>query len=209
MDLRVPVWTWQLTPAEMLGGFRYAQARRIIAKVETAPFPSAVPRRPFPGLPGFTFQVALGDLSVSDDVELLCLAHPELVIPGRRSGILAFRGDELVGGLVVQGFKANDGRMMVVRPDCRGVGLSRHLLIEWGWHIKRVPVLREQFITVASVRALMGAHTVVVERAVAAGMPVPPRVVLAVRDGHEAARLIASAMTVDNLGPVVQSTPEG
>lgn len=202
-DPRQTVWTWEMTPAEMLGGFRFIQARRVTVTMEPTPF-SGVPVVPFPDMPGLTLQVALGRRSVSDDIQQLLSAQPELpVVNERRSGIIALRDGVVVGSLAVAGFKYNDSRSLVVAKQ--GQGLGRALLVEWGWRVKRVRVLALQGITVASARALMGAHRIVIERALSHGLPVPQRAIEATRDGNEARQIIADAEAVDKIGLVVES----
>jgi len=105
----------------------------------------------------------------------------------QRSGVLVFDGDKIIASAI---FLATHS--LVVHPDYRNQGLAARLFLEWHAATKR-PFVSIHNITLATVKTLLRAHREVVERAVAAGKPVPKRVISAIQDGAETAAILRQA----------------
>jgi hypothetical protein len=191
-------WRWELTPAELFAGFHFMQSEPAQSlHPEGRPFQG--PKHPLAETP-YTYQLALSDRSVAQEVIDLRRVQPDLPLSGdRRSGVLVFDGAAIVGSLVIPGNISTQGYKMFVRPDLRQQGLAFRMLVEWCTQTKRYRVLPKQGITVVSARALLAAHKVVVQRAVQAGKPVPPRVLEALAQGTEAQRVLAEATRIEAL----------
>lgn len=188
----------ELTPRELFAGFRFIQsapAKRL--SVEALPFTG--PKLDLGGTP-FSFQLAVSNRSVSQNIQAIRAGQPELPVSGdRRSGVIVFNGAEIIGSLVIQGNLTGQGYRMAVSSPYRREGLAHKMLVEWCWSTKRVRTLPDQGITVYAAKALLSAHREIVARAVALGMPVTGRVREAVESGAEAEQIIREAMLVESL----------
>jgi hypothetical protein len=191
-------WRWELTPKELFAGFRFIRSEPT-QSFTTEVLPFACPKQVLPGT-DLHYQLALSDQSVCEEVQLLRRAQPDLSLSGdRRSGVILFQGQTLIGALVIQGNMVNQGYKLFVRPTHRQTGLASKLLVEWCWHTRRQRVLPSQGITLHSAKALLAAHRVVVERATQAGLGVPDRVLEAIERGDETSQIIARATVIENL----------
>lgn len=189
-------WRWELTPREILSSFRFIQSSSTKDMgLEVMPFRCA--KRPLEGTP-YTYQLAVSDRSVCHEIKIVRAAQPEMPTSGdRRSGVIVFQGDTIVGALIIKGQMVSQGYSLFVRPDLRQQGLAFRMLVEWLDQTKRPFGLPEQRITLHSAKACLAAHRVIVERAVAAGLPVPERVLAGIQNG-EADEIIAQATRVEN-----------
>lgn len=193
-------WRWELTPAELFAGFHPIKSEPAKGlPLEIKPF--ACEKKPL-GTTGFLYQVAVSDRSVCGEIIKIRKAQAELPLSGdRRSGIILFEQDYIIGALVIQGNLTNSGYKLFVHPDYRERGLAFMALVEWCWLTKRQRVLPRQGITLHSSRALLSAHRVVVERAQQSGKPVPARVLDAISSGEEARTILQEAERIEKLGP--------
>lgn len=191
-------WRWELTPAELFAGFHPIKSEPAKGlPLEVRPF--SCEKKPL-DIPGFYYQVALSEKSVAEEVIRLRDAQPELPLSGdRRSGVILFDGDAIVGALVIQGNLVNQGYKLFVHPKYRKRGLGLQVLVEWCWLTKRQRVLPRQGITLASTKALLSAHKTVVERALEQRRAVPERVLSAIASGEDADRIIREATRIEQL----------
>jgi len=180
-------WRWELTPSELLAGFTYVPASKTAhLTLDATPFPC--PRLPLEGT-DFTYQLALSAKSTALDIQALRGQHPELPVSADpRSGILVYHGDRVVASLTVPG--KSGGYHFFVQDEYRNQRLAFRMLVEWCGQTKRPRALSYQPLTPLSARALLAAHREVVERALAAGKPVPDRVVQAIQEGEETATIL-------------------
>lgn len=187
-----------LTPRELFAGFRFIKSGPARAlSVEVLPF--TCPKKPLEGTT-FQFQLAISDRSVAENIQAIRKGQPELPRSGdRRSGVIVFDGNRIIGSLIVPGNLSTQGYKMTVVPEHRQNGLAHKMLVEWCWSTKRVRVLPHQGITVNATKALLSAHKAIVERALSLGMPVSDRVRTAVQSGIEAQEIIKEAMLIESL----------
>jgi hypothetical protein len=202
MGVNVPstemCWRWELTPAELFAGFNFQHsmpAKELPGEV----LAFACSKKLLEGTP-LTYQLALSDRSVAVDMQQLRVAHPELPLSGdRRSGVLAFDGDSLVGCCVIPGIQIYQGYKMVVLPEYRQQKLAFRMLLEWCRQTKRPRVLPPQGITINSAKALLAVHSILVDWAIQTGRSVPDQVRIAVAKGDEAKTLLEKATEIENL----------
>lgn len=191
-------WRWEMTPAEIFGGFKFSKTSYITIGIPKMPFRAAVPHMPLPDS-FFTFQLALGDASVSAEIIGIRNEQRELTrVPGRRSGVHVYDGERLVASLEIDGMRHTGGYEMFVLPRYRSMGLGAKILTEWCYRTCR-PLFEvpRQSITLPSTLALLAAHRNVVLRAQLAGRVVPQRVINAIDCGEEAAQILKEAERVE------------
>lgn len=187
-------WRWELTPAELFAGFKFIKAGKVRLRLETAPFRAEVPSTPLPGTE-LRYQLALGTKSIAAEVKGICDAQPELPrTPERRSGVLVWSGDRIIGSLVIDGLRFNGGYEMFVAPEYREQKIGYRMLLEWcDATVRPLREVPRQGITLPSTKALLSVHRSIVDRALAAGKPVPIHVRTALASGVEAAQILESA----------------
>lgn len=180
---------WEMTPSEYAAGFTYvSDTKTADLRLETTPFPC--PRLPLSGTE-YTYQIAMSAQSPSYAVQAIAGLNPEIPVSGdQRSGVLVFHGDTIIASA---NFVATHNT--VVHPDYRNQGLATRILLEWIVLVKR-PFVSIENITLVAVKALLRAHREAVERAVAAGKPVPERVIRAIQEGAETAAILRQATLV-------------
>lgn len=192
-------WYWELAPADLLMGYRFIKAWPVQKmRQEVTPFSS--PKKLLEGA-SFSYQLAVSSRSVDPWIQDLHADMAPLGMPisgDRRSGILIFDADRIIGSFIIEGNLVGNGYKMVVDQDRRQHGLAMRMLVEWCWQTRRHRIRLEQGgITLVSVKALLSAHREVVERATKAGLPVPKRVAEAIAQGQQAAQIIAEATKVE------------
>jgi GNAT superfamily N-acetyltransferase len=192
-------WRWELTPMELLAGFQPIRSKRTENLTsEVKPFKNTE-RKPLPGT-DLLYQFAVSDCAVTQDITRIREAQPDLPVSGdRRSGVLVYDQNKLVGSCVIQGNMYLQGYKMSVHPDYRRQGIAYRMLLEWCRETKRARELPKQGITLNSAKALLRVHKELIGWALQEGKEVPDRVVQAVEDGQEAERILARLQHVDAL----------
>jgi hypothetical protein len=183
-------WRWEMTPAELFAGFKFIKAGKVRLRLETNPFRADVPSAPLPETE-LRFQLALGTKSVSAEVV------------GVRAA-LVWSGDRIIGSLVIDGLRYNGGYEMFVVPEYRQLHIGYRMLLEWcDATVRPLPEVPRQGITLPSTKALLAVHRSIVDRALAAGKPVPLHVQTAIASGVEAAQILERAERAEAyvLGP--------
>lgn len=161
-------WRWELTPKELFAGFRPVKdepsAKLVVAKKS---FEDAE-KRTLENTP-YTYQI---------------------VTEGDLQGVIVFdQDDTIIGSLLLRGWILST-YALAVAPAYRNQNLAFLMLVEWCDQTQRPRVLSPQGITLASAKALLAAHKVVVQRAIDAGKAVSDRVLLSVSDDREAGEVL-------------------
>ena len=176
------VWRWELTPRQASPGFKFWSPPFKDFRVE-APFES--PRHQLQGTP-FDYQVAVSKLSRSLDVSPVRAAQPELAESGsRRSGIILFQGEQVVGSYCYPGTKFHEDVRLSVHPEHRRQGLGRLLIHLWFRHTMRVRDIEPQNMTTFTARAYVAAQIEISRWAVEQGKDVPEAVRRELETGEE------------------------
>lgn len=190
MTAEPPVWFWQLTPREVVSGYYLYPGEENRLQPETEPFD--VPRVPL-GLQrsqlDLHYQLALSSCSTCPDIQAIRELHPEVPEPGpedKRSGVLVLSGERIVGSFLTSGVFHVQGIKIVVapEPEFRGQGIAFEMMRLWYGATRRPRKVLHQPITPAAVRIALSVHDAMVASAVSRGLPVPERVLRAVKAGE-------------------------
>lgn len=147
-------WHWNLTPLEALGGYEI--------RIPLVPAALVTERLPMVGLPylpfgdGLMFQYGVSSLSLAPDMIQVRCFTPGLPDPGehrkeRRSGILVFDGDQVVGYYIIDGMRSRPQpeHRVWVDPDYRGTKkgagqMGARILLEYQKWIPRCHAVGQQ-----------------------------------------------------------------
>lgn len=163
-------------------------------------------RRPFlcehtPLHDGYSYQLALSDISSSTGIRFLREQQPELPLSGdRRSGVVIFHGDRIVASAIIEGFTVFSDMKVAVHPDYRGQGLGTRSLLEWFKTVQRHPVLGVRKVTPNGFRAIIKALTDTYAWAVEQGKTVPDKVLREMETGEEMASIRSQVERVELTG---------
>jgi len=171
------IWRWELSPLQIKLGQTYGPTRPNLRVRESTPFKGD--KLPLPGAPGLTYQFGVGDGSVAVEIVELLQVMPDLERTGdRRSGVLVFDGERLVGNWTVSGKRTHPQRALYVDPEYRGRNLGPLMILEWSKRTKRPRKLHAFYINPGSAKALLRCDMALYDWAEAEGKAIPDRALI-------------------------------
>lgn len=182
-------YRWTLTPLELFGCFKPTPEAKVSLKVATVPFEGR--RTRLEGTP-YMYQLVLGARSIAKDVVPPRISHKIFVQPGARSGVLVFKGDQIVASFINAGDRSDSTWRIAVAPELRGQGLGARMVEQWFRQVPRPLTIPVQPITARAAATFLRAHEHVVMWAAShEGHDVPDKVMAAVRDGKQRELILA------------------
>jgi hypothetical protein len=190
-------WHWELTPREALGGYiiRVPPQRPLLR--ETKPF--ALPYESVEGT-GLRLQWGVSSRSLCLDVKAIREFAPQLPDSAadgdRRSGILFFDGDTLVGYYVILGFSLSSDHRVWIHEDYRGSDLGQRVLLEWQKRVPRCQTKDPQKLNPGGAKTFLRVRSKLYRWAIDQGYDVPDKVRRELDTGAEAAAIDAKIALV-------------
>lgn len=161
------LWRWELTLKEIFNGLylagEFTPNNVILENQPFKPFSITENKLLFDN---FTFQFGISDKSMSEDIKNIRKEQLDLPLSGdKRSGIIAFDNEKIIGSLIIEGNSVKDSTKIAVLKEYRNKGISVALLTEWYWLTKRPVIMPSQGINIISAKTIINSYKNIIDRA--------------------------------------------